>query len=211
MSETDSSERESVKLRRLLFSRSRKKGEIKKENSSKKKYKFRVMKMSWDQALDVRKNVISKIKNDEESLRGISIRNFQPLKDTQEFVRVYNRAFLTAPDPYRALSSDDIKHFNPESTFVAILYNRIVGFVFLTIEPVMKNGVNVGNQGVIAGIGVDPRFRRKSIAFLLAAKAAEYFEEHDVIELICEVYHENKVSYNFIINFGMREIGVVYL
>ncbi|MFX1517556.1 MAG: GNAT family N-acetyltransferase, partial [Promethearchaeota archaeon] len=75
----------------------------------------------------------------------------------------------------------------------------------------IKQGNQIGNQGVIAGIGVDPRYRRKRIAFLLAARAAKYFARNDVMELVCEVYHENKISYNFIRSFGFTETGIIYL
>ncbi len=209
-SKSNESERESIKLRRLFFRRTKDDEKKTEEDHPKGKHKFYVMKMSWDQALDVKKQVLSEIHRDE-SLKRVEIRKLHPDEDAEEFIRAYNRAFITAPDPYRSLSLEDVKHFNPESTFVAVLYGRIVGFIFLVIEPVVKHGIELGSQGVIAGIGVDPRFRRKRIAFLLAAKAAQFFTENDVIELICEVYHENKVSYNFIRNFGFSLSGTIYL
>jgi ribosomal protein S18 acetylase RimI-like enzyme len=92
-----------------------------------------------------------------------------------------------------------------------VLYGKIIGFIFLTLEPLIKQGITLGKQGVIAGLGVDPRYRRKKVAFLLVAKAAHYFAENDVLELVCEVYHENKVSYSFIRNFGMTRTGTIYL
>lgn len=199
-------ERESVKLRRLFL---RKKGK-KNEDVIQKGHKYIVMKMSWDQALDIRERVTEEAAQDV-SLKKILIRKFNPDTDAHEFIRCYNRAFLTAPDPYRSLSIEDVHHFKSESTFVAILYGRIVGFIFLVIEPLIKHGVQLGNQGVIAGIGVDPRYRRKRIAFLLAVKAAEFFAANNVLELVCEVYHENKVSYNFIRNFGFSQTGITYL
>ncbi|MFX0084606.1 MAG: GNAT family N-acetyltransferase [Candidatus Hodarchaeota archaeon] len=207
MSTQDQSNRESVKLRRLFFSKSEKEEE---KGTPKEKYKFYVLKMTWDQGLDVIKELEKKIENDD-FLKKVEIRNLDPDKDSHNFIRTYNRAFITAPDPYRSLSISDIEHFDPKSTFVAILYGKIVGFIFLTIEPLIKQGITLGNQGVIAGLGVDPRYRRKRIAFLLAAKAAQFFEDHDVLELVCEVYHENKVSYNFIRNFGMTLTGTTYL
>ena len=207
---TNESERASVKLRRLFFRKTHDDEKKTVEESPKGKHKFNVMKMSWDQALDVKKSVLKEIESDE-FLRRVEIRNLRPNEDAEEFIRAYNRAFITAPDPYRSLSLADVKHFNPESTFVAVLYGRIVGFIFLVIEPIIKHGVEIGSQGVIAGLGVDPRFRRKRIAFLLAAKAAQFFTENNVLELICEVYHENKVSFNFIQNFGFSLSGTVYL
>ncbi|MHA1975043.1 MAG: GNAT family N-acetyltransferase [Candidatus Hodarchaeales archaeon] len=166
--------------------------------------------MTFDQGLDAIEKIKRIIEKDD-FLKKVKIRNFNHAKDADDFIRVYNRAFITAPDPYRSLTFEDIKNFDEKSTFVAVLYNRIVGFIFLTIEPLIKSGMTVGKQGVIAGIGVDPRYRRRKIAFLLAAKAAEYFTENAVDELLCEVYFENKISYNFIRNFGFQNTGEIFL
>ncbi|MHA1967049.1 MAG: GNAT family N-acetyltransferase [Candidatus Hodarchaeales archaeon] len=207
MPPSDPSKRESVKLRRLFF---QKINDKEKKEPSKGDFKFYVLKMSWDQGLDAIKGVEKKIEADD-FLKRVEVRELNPEIDKHEFIRVYNRAFITAPDPYRSLSLNDVKHFNPKSTFVAVLYGKIIGFIFLTLEPLIKQGITLGKQGVIAGLGVDPRYRRKKVAFLLVAKAAHYFAENDVLELVCEVYHENKVSYSFIRNFGMTRTGTIYL
>ena len=170
------SKRDSVKLRRLLFREKEIETEALGEDEEKGKYKFHVLKMSFDQGLSVIDKVRNEIKEDE-FLSKVKIREFDPKTDSAAFVRVYNRAFITAPDPYRSLSLGDVEHFNPKSTFVAVLYGQLIGFIFLTIEPLIKQGVEVGKQGVIAGIGVDPRYRRKKIALLLATRAAEYVTE----------------------------------
>jgi ribosomal protein S18 acetylase RimI-like enzyme len=166
--------------------------------------------MSWDQGFDAIKHFEEIIESDE-FLKKVEVRELNPEKDAHDFIRGYNRAFITAPDPYRSLSLSDVQHFDPNSTFVASLYGKIIGFVFLTIEPLIKQGITLGNQGIIAGLGVDPRYRRKKIAFLLASKAAQYFTDQNVLELVCEVYHENSVSYSFIRNFGMTRTGTIYL
>ena len=200
---SDHSKRPSVKLRRAFY---RKDEEVPAEE---KKHKYIVLKMSWDQADAVIKE-ISKVVDNDEFLKKVLIRPIED-KDEVNFIRAYNRSFITAPDPYRSLSLEDFKLFDRKSTFVAILYGQIVGFVYLTIEDLVKHSEVVGKQGVIAGLGVDPRYRRKKIAYLLAAQAAVYFSKHYVDELICEVYYLNKVSYSFIQNFGMTKTGEVYL
>jgi ribosomal protein S18 acetylase RimI-like enzyme len=202
----DQSERPSVKLRRILFRKDIETEEISEETS---KHKYHVLKMSFDQGQDKIIELQNLIKNDD-FLQKVKIRNLQST-DATSFVRLYNRAFITAPDPFRSLSMDDFQHFDLNSTFVAVLYGQLIGFIYLTIEPLIKQEIEVGKQGVIAGLGVDPRYRRKKIAFLLAAKAAEYFTKHEVDELICEVYHTNKISYAFIKNFGMVHTGTTYL
>jgi ribosomal protein S18 acetylase RimI-like enzyme len=207
----DHSKRESVKLRRLFF-RKKEKGVNEIEGDQlEKKYKYIVLKMSWDQALDVQEHIEKEILENDNFLKNVKIRKFNPDLDTDGFVRAYNRAFITAPDPYRSLTMKDIKYFNPDSTFVAVLYGKIVGFIFLTIEPLIKKGKEVGKQGVIAGLGVDPHYRRKKIAFLLASRAAGFFSSNNVLELVCEVYHDNTVSYSFIRNFGFTRTGTIYI
>ena len=189
---SDPSKRASVKLRRAFY---------RKDTSlpipaTEKKHKYYVLKMTWDQTEDVIKEISSIVENDE-FLKKVLIRPLEE-KDEANFVRAYNRSFITAPDPYRSLNLEDFKLFDPKSTFVAILYGQIVGFIFLTIEELIKNSEVVGKQGVIAGLGVDPRYRRRKIAFLLAAQAATFFSKNCVDELVCEVYYLNKVSYSFI-------------
>ncbi len=206
----DVANRDSVKLRRLLFRKSTLESDKLEKPDREGKHEFYVLKMSFDQGLDAINEIREQVEADE-FLEKVKIRELNPKSDARDFVRVYNRAFITAPDPYRSLSEDDVKHFNPKSTFVAVLYGQIIGFIFLTIEPLIKQGIEVGKQGVIAGIGVDPRYRRRKIAFLLACQAAKYFTEQDVDEIVCEVYHKNSVSYSFIRNFGMTRTGTVYL
>lgn len=167
--------------------------------------------MNRDQALDIQKQVNNEIQEHSNDLKKIAIRNFRPETDSEEFIHVYNRAFITAPDPYRSLTLNDVQYFDSNTTFIAILHGRIVGFIVLIIEPIFKHGKEIGKQGVIAGLGVDPRYRRKKIGFLLAAKAAEFFSSQNVSELVCEVYHENEISYNLISNFGFTRTGIVYL
>jgi ribosomal protein S18 acetylase RimI-like enzyme len=210
---TDPSDRPSVKLRRILFRKNSAEVQPVADVSEEiKKHEFYVLKMSWDQAIDAISEVEEMIQQDD-FLNNVTIRNIDPVKDQDQFVRLYNRAFITAPDPYRSISKEDIKHFNSQSTFVAVLWGQLVGFIFLTIEPLIKQSIEVGRQGVIAGVGVDPRYRRKKIAFLLASHAANFFSqpENNVDELVCEVYHLNKVSYSFIKNFGMTRTGTVYI
>ncbi|MFW9854238.1 MAG: GNAT family N-acetyltransferase [Candidatus Thorarchaeota archaeon] len=180
-------------------------------DSYKNKYKFIVFKSTWDQALRFREEELPKIIEESPILAKVTIRNLDPKKDTESFVQTFNRAFITAPDPFRSIQEEDVQKFDPSSTFLATLYGKIIGFIVLIIDPLIKNGKEVGKQGVIAGIGVDPRYRRHHVAFLLASKAAEYFEKFNVTELVCEVYHENKISDHFIRNFGFIETGVTYL
>lgn len=207
----DHSKRESVKLRRLFFIKKEKKDIDMKTDQLEKKYKYYVLKMSWDQALDVKKYFRNENLINDSISDKLRIRKFEPDIDTEGFIHTYNKAFITAPDPYRSLTRDDVKYFDPESIFIAILYGKIVGFIYLTLEPLIKKGREIGKQGVIAGLGVDPKYRRRRIGLLLASSAMEYFRKNKVLELVCEVYHENRVSYNFIRNFGFTRTGTIYI
>ncbi|MFX0051076.1 MAG: GNAT family N-acetyltransferase [Candidatus Hodarchaeota archaeon] len=207
----DHSKRESVKLRRLFFIKKEKKDIDMKTDQLEKKYKYYVLKMSWDQALDVKKYFRNENLINDSISDKLRIRKFEPDIDTEGFIHTYNKAFITAPDPYRSLTRDDVKYFDPESIFIAILYGKIVGFIYLTLEPLIKKGREIGKQGVIAGLGVDPKYRRRRIGLLLASCAMEYFRKNKVLELVCEVYHENRVSYNFIRNFGFTRTGTIYI
>ena len=207
-SNTNEEERKSVKLRRRFFQEDTTKN-ISIE-SQKRKYKFIVMKMTFDQGIEAIK-AIKEIIKDDEFLAKVEIRNLKLDIDSEEFIRLYNRAFITAPDPYRSLTYKDVTLFNEDSTFITKIHGRLVGFIFLVLEPLIKNGKEIGRQGVIAGIGVDPRYRRRKIALLLAARAAEYFVQNSVDELVCEVFEANKVSIDFIRSVGFQATGEIYL
>ncbi|MHA1274891.1 MAG: GNAT family N-acetyltransferase, partial [Promethearchaeota archaeon] len=59
--------------------------------------------------------------------------------------------------------------------------------------------------GIIAGLGVLPRFQRKGLGKILGMAAWDLFKKKGVKELRCEVYIENKSSYNFIKSLGFEE------
>ena len=62
--------------------------------------------------------------------------------------------------------------------------------------------------GVIAGLGVLPRFQRKGLGTVIGMAAWNYFKKIGVKELRCEVYKFNTVSYTFITSLGFEEFGV---
>jgi len=120
----------------------------------------------------------------------------------EDLVYVFNRSMLAAPDPYQPITLEEARKFPMESTFIAYLGERPVGFIVCTLE---------GRTGVIAGIGVDPAYRRRRIATALALKATEYLAENGVEKVVCEVYEENKPSLSFIRSFGFKEAGRRYV
>jgi len=78
-------------------------------------------------------------------------------KDLTSVQNIYNRAWLTSNTPFRPIEKDTLKKiFNdPDTVFlVAKVYGIDGGFVILDIEGENKE------YGVIAGLGVLPRFQK---------------------------------------------------
>ena len=87
--------------------------------------------------------------------------------------------------------------------FVAKVFGIDAGFIVIYLE-----GEN-DEFGIIAGLGIIPRFQRKGIATALALAAWERFLlPNNVKELRCEVYNSNKPSYNFIKSLGFEEYDI---
>jgi len=127
--------------------------------------------------------------------------------DNELFTTLFNLVLMTSPDPYRPLTVSDANKYFKEGTFLAFLYGQCVGYGVLTIE-----NTEIGKIGVIAGIGVHPKHRRKKIALKIALEMGKWFlQRSDLIALQCEVYHENITSQKFISSFGFRIVGEIFL
>ncbi|MFX0061983.1 MAG: GNAT family N-acetyltransferase [Candidatus Hermodarchaeota archaeon] len=192
---------DSVKLRRLFL---KDEDKTRKTVDSPKKYRYIKLELSWDKVPEAIKKYQEKIDNNPYS-RNIKIEALTKEK-MQDFVRIYNRILLTSPDPYREMRSEEGKFFE-EGTFLASLWWQPVGFMVLTVEHDEKGEL----VGVIAGLGVDYRHRRKGIGLALGLKSVEYFAEKKVKKLICEVYDQNETSQRFIKSFGFKESGEIYI
>ncbi|MBD3196302.1 MAG: GNAT family N-acetyltransferase, partial [Candidatus Lokiarchaeota archaeon] len=110
--------------------------------------------------------------------------------------------WLTANEPFRPIEIDSLRSIYeyPETEIlVAKVYGNDGGFIILDFE-----GQN-DEIGVIAGLGVLPRYQRKGLGTVLGMAAWNYFKEQNVEELRCEVYKDNHVSYNFIKSLGFEE------
>jgi ribosomal protein S18 acetylase RimI-like enzyme len=112
--------------------------------------------------------------------------------DIAEFVDLYNRCFLTSPDPFRLLTIE----------FVAEMWDTLSGFIACFVE---KEGES--KYGEITGIGVLPNRRRKGVATALIRRASEYFIDADIDEIYCEVFEENIPSKMLIQAYGFQEVG----
>ena len=117
---------------------------------------------------------------------------------------MYNRSWMTSSMPFSPLSIDTLKKIleYPETTIlIAKVYGIDAGFIILDLEGPNKE------FGVIAGLGVIPRFQRKGLGTVLGIAGWKHFKDLGVKELRCEVYHENKASHEFITSLGFEECG----
>ncbi len=123
-------------------------------------------------------------------------------EDLESISHVYNRSWMTSSTPYSPITADSLKQIYeyPETEIlIANVYGTDAGFVILDFE-------GADNEiGVIAGLGVIPRFQGKGLGTVLGMASWDYFKKKGVKELICEVYIENKVSYNFIKSLGFED------
>jgi len=121
--------------------------------------------------------------------------------DLPSVLTIHNRAWLTANEPFRPIqieALEKIYEYPETEILIAKVYGTDGGFIMLDFE-------NDGKIGVIAGLGVLPRFQRKGLGTVLGVAAWNYFKKKAVEELRCEVYKDNKASYSFIKSLGFKE------
>ncbi|MBY9003314.1 MAG: GNAT family N-acetyltransferase [Candidatus Lokiarchaeota archaeon] len=126
-------------------------------------------------------------------------------KDLQIVTEIYNKSWLTSRTPFRPIEKGTLKTiFQDQDTIflVARVYGIDGGFVILDLEGSNKE------FGIIAGLGILPRFQRKGLGTVLGMAAWNHFKKLGVKELRCEVYKDNSISYNFISSLGFEEFGV---
>ncbi len=141
----------------------------------------------------------------------LKIRNLNLETDLYHFHQLYNAIFLTSPDPTRSITPEEARGFPEDRTFLVILYNSPVGFIYLTIEKDPVDPDNPYPVGAVAGVGVLAKHRGKKIGLALLKTAIEYFEDKGVNKLICEVYEQNEASLRMFKGFGMKIVGIMIL
>ena len=129
--------------------------------------------------------------------------------DLNTIINIYNRSWLTSNEPFAPLSYESIKVLFDDPDIVILIakvYGIDAGFIILDIEGKNKE------YGVIAGLGVIPRFQRKGLGKVLGLAGWNYLKKKskDIKELRCEVYPDNKTSYNFIKSLGFEEFDRKY-
>ena len=125
-------------------------------------------------------------------------------KDLDVIKEIYNKSWLTSNTPFRPIEKSTLKTiFDDQNTTFLIARAYGIDGAFLIIDFEGENN----EYGVIAGLGVLPRFQRKGLGTILGLAAWSYLKEKGVKELRCEVYKDNKVSFNFIKGLQFEEFG----
>jgi ribosomal protein S18 acetylase RimI-like enzyme len=125
-------------------------------------------------------------------------------KDLSIVVDIYNKSWLTSNTPFRPMEKETLKKIfvDPDTVFlIARVFGIDSAFVILDFEGKDKE------YGVIAGLGVIPKFQRKGLGSVLGLATWDYFKKKGVKELRCEVYKSNYISTNFIEALRFEEFG----
>ncbi|MFX0047611.1 MAG: GNAT family N-acetyltransferase [Candidatus Hermodarchaeota archaeon] len=125
-------------------------------------------------------------------------------EDLISIKNIYDRAWLTSNTPFRPIEWDTLRKifYDPDTVFlVSKVYGIDGGFVILDLEGENKE------YGVIAGLGVLPRFQGKGLGTILGLAAWNYFKKMGLKELRCEVYKDNQKSYRFVKGLNFEEFG----
>ncbi|MEJ2294863.1 MAG: GNAT family N-acetyltransferase [Candidatus Lokiarchaeota archaeon] len=125
-------------------------------------------------------------------------------KDLNIVVNIYNKSWLTSNTPFRPMEKETLKKIfvDPDTVFlIARIFGIDSAFVILDHEGIDKE------YGVIAGLGVIPKFQRKGLGTVLGLATWDYFKKKGVRELRCEVYNDNNASTKFIEALGFEEFG----
>lgn len=126
------------------------------------------------------------------------------LEDLDSVMYIYNRSWLVSSTPFRPIKKETLKiiyEYSETKILIARAYGSDAAFVILDYE-----GPN-NEYGIIAGLGVIPRFQRKGLGTVIGMTAWNYFKKKGVKELRCEVFKDNKVSFNFIKSIGFEEFA----
>ena len=124
--------------------------------------------------------------------------------DLKIITEIYNKAWLTSNTPFRPIHKETLSTIfqDPDTVFlIARVYGIDGGFVILDLEGDNKE------FGVIAGLGILPRFQRKGLGTILGLAAWSHLKQKGIKELRCEVYKDNQASYQFIKGLQFEEFG----
>ncbi|MHA1147075.1 MAG: GNAT family N-acetyltransferase [Promethearchaeota archaeon] len=122
--------------------------------------------------------------------------------ELENVVEVYNQAWTTSNTPFKILDLETVKRLYHEYRYtflLAKLNNEYCGFAILDYYG------DADDYGIIIGMGIVPKYQRMGMGTALGISIWELFKEHEVQEIRCEVYINNKKSYRFIKSLGFEE------
>lgn len=122
-------------------------------------------------------------------------------EDIKSIANLYKLAWHSTPMPYHNLNEQNLSEMMEDSDiifFIAQVNSIDCGFALIYFSE--NNEV-----GVIAGLGVIPKFQHRGLGTLLGLTAWEYFKKRGVKELRCKVYKKNPNSYYFIKGLKFEE------
>ncbi|MFX0058789.1 MAG: GNAT family N-acetyltransferase [Candidatus Heimdallarchaeota archaeon] len=126
-------------------------------------------------------------------------------EDLESVMYIHNRAWMTSNEPFSPIDLNSLRViFNYPETIILLarVYGNDAAFAILDLEGEKRE------YGIICGLGVIPRFQNKGLGTVVGMAAWNYFKKKGVKELRCEVYRDNRVSYNFIKSLGFEEYDV---
>ncbi len=199
------------KLDRIIHRERKLQKALQKEDLGEKRHKYFIMEIPIEKVPEAIARFESKSNaSNRLAFNAVHVRKYrcEDPEDNELFTEIFNLVLLTSPDPYRPITLEEAHKFFKEGTFLAFLYGRCVGYAVITVEE----DTEIGKIGVIAGIGVHPKFRRKKVAQKLAIELGRWFlSRPDLVKLQCEVYELNMVSQQFISSFGFKIVGELYI
>ena len=125
--------------------------------------------------------------------------------ELEHIADVYNQAWTTANTPFRRLDLETLIRLYNQYHYVFLIAKtdeEYCGFAILDYQG------DANEYGIIVGMGIIPKYQRKGFGTALGVAAWELFKEQEVREIRCEVYVNNKKSYDFISSLGFEEYDV---
>ncbi len=150
----------------------------------------------------LKKEVIDVLSKKVEKIKHLINFKEYTTSDKEIFIRIYNRAFLTSPDPFHSITLDDLEDLNLKVFFIK-MFGREYGLICISIEQNEKNE----KIGVIITLAVMPEKQRRGLGSALALKAYEFLKQNNINIVECEVGEKNIPSYTFVKFIGFRKYG----
>lgn len=107
---------------------------------------------------------------------------------------------------------DEFEHFaadDRQMVFLSILDDLPVGFIHVSLRADYVEGADSSPVGYVEGIYVLPEFRKKGISKKLLSEAEAWSQSKGCVQIASDIEDENKVSYDFHIGVGFKEVNRV--